>query len=62
MKLQGMWHKYYLFMMDKGYTHVDIQNMIEHCNDPVEFSREWFENAYEYYTVETERLVEEFIC
>jgi hypothetical protein len=60
MKLQGMWHKYYLFMLDSGYTHDDIQEMIAHCNDPVEFSREWFESAYEYYTETTKNIVEEF--
>lgn len=56
-KLQGMWHKYYLFMMDQGHTHEDIQEMIEHCNDSVEFSREWFEQAYEYY----ERSIQELL-
>jgi len=62
MKLQGMWHKYYLAMLDRGYTHDDIQEMIEHSNDPVEFTREWFENAYEYYEQEIERMLEEYRC
>ena len=57
MKLQGMWHKYYAFMLDEGWTHEDIQQMIEHCDDPVGFTREWFEQTYDYYLAEIEKLV-----
>jgi hypothetical protein len=56
-KLQGMWHKYYAFMLDEGWTHEDIQQMIEHCDDPVGFTREWFDVSMAYYTEETEKLV-----
>jgi len=56
-KLQGMWHKYYAFMLDEGWTHEDIQQMIEHCDDPVGFTREWFEQTYDYYLAEIEKLV-----
>lgn len=49
MKLQGMWHKYYLFMLDKGYTHEDIQVMIAESEYAVEFSRQWFEDSAIYY-------------
>ena len=59
MKLQGMWHKYYLFMLDSGHTHGSIQEMIAHCNDLVEFSREWFEQTYEYYEFSLRNLLEE---
>ena len=57
MKLQGMWHKYYLFMLDSGHTHGSIQEMISHANDPVEFSREWFEETHEYYERSTQELL-----
>jgi hypothetical protein len=45
-------------MLDEGYTHDDIQEMIEHCNDSVEFTREWFEETKEYYEAATLELVE----
>ena len=61
-KLQGMWHKYYLFMLDSGHTHDNIQEMIAHANDPVEFSREWFEQTYEYYEFSLRNLLEEYQC
>lgn len=59
-KLQGMWHKYYMFMLDKGYTHDDIQEMVAHTNDPVEFSRRWFEDTYKYYEFSIKNLLEDF--
>jgi len=59
MKLQGMWHKYFLFMLGEGHTHEDIMTMIEESEDKVEFSREWFEESMEYYLTETKRMVEE---
>ena len=58
-KLQGMWHKYFLFMLDEGHTHEDIMTMIEESEDKVEFSREWFEQSREYYEAEIVRMVEE---
>lgn len=61
MKLQGMWHVYYKFMLSEGYTHDDIQDMIDHANDPIEFTREWFEEAQEYYAAEISDMVVEVV-
>ena len=57
MKLQGMWHKYYLFMMNKGYSHEDIQDMIERSEDTVKFVPEWFEQTKEYYEQEIAQML-----
>ena len=62
MKLQGMWHKYYLFMLGEGHTHEDIMTMIEESEDKVEFSREWFEKSMEYYTTEIENMIGGIQC
>ncbi len=59
MKLQGMWHKYYQFMLSEGHTHEDIQAMIEGVDDIVEFSPQWFEDSKEYYEQEIARLIDE---
>ena len=56
MKLQGMWHKYYHFMLSEGYTNEDIMDMIEHCEDEVEFTREWFEESAVWYEEEILRM------
>jgi len=48
--------------LDKGCTHESIIGMIEHANDPVEFTREWFEQSFNYYTFEIERMMEECRC
>lgn len=55
--LQGMWHKYYIFMCHKhGCSHEDIIDMIEHSEDPVNFVPEWYEQTKEYYEQEIARL------
>lgn len=58
MYLQGMWHKYYLFMLTQGHSHEDIQVMIAEVDDPVEFDPQWFEDSKAYYEQETARLIE----
>ncbi len=58
MKLQGMWHKYYLFMLTQGYSHQDIQIMIAEVDDPVKFDPQWFEDSKAYYEQETVHMIE----
>lgn len=57
---QGVWHKYYLFMLSEGHSFEDILTMINESNDPVEFSREWFEASMEWYTQAIEDMLEEY--
>ena len=57
-KLQGMWHKYFLFMQAK--FGIDrIMEMIARCDDEVDYTREWFEESDQYYESEYDRMKDE---
>ena len=55
MKLQGMWHKYFLFMQAK-FGLDRIMEMIAACDNEMEYTREWFEDSNEYYEDEILRM------
>jgi hypothetical protein len=55
MKLQGMWHKYFLFMQAK-FGLDRIMEMIANCESEMEYTREWFEDSNEYYENEILRM------
>ena len=54
-KLQGMWHKYFLFMRAK-FDLDRIIEMIVSCDNEMEYTREWFEDSNEYYEGEILRM------
>lgn len=55
MKLQGMWHKYFLFMQVK-FGIMRVMDMIANCEAEMDYTREWFEDSNEYYEDEILRM------